>query len=78
MEEMKINNESSRAGLKAVRSTGFFFLVAAATAISAAGADLKSETVRQWENYVKAADSRHADRIARGLLHASEDPADVV
>ena len=58
-----------------MRLARFFFLVAAATAISAAGADLKSETVQQWEDYVKAADTRHADRLAQGAFLLSDEVA---
>ena len=58
-----------------VRFARFFFLVAAATAISAAGADLKSETVQQWEDYVKAVDIRHADRLAKGAFLLSDEVA---
>ena len=58
-----------------MRLARFFFLVAAATAISAAGADLKSETVQQWEDYVKTADTRHADRLAQGPFLLSDEVA---
>jgi len=58
-----------------MRFAKFFFLVGAATAISAAGADLKSETVQQWEDYVKAADIRHADRLAKGAFLLSDEVA---
>jgi hypothetical protein len=58
-----------------MRPARFFFLVAAATAISAAGADLKPETVQQWEDYVKAADARHADRLAQGVFFLSDEIA---
>ena len=56
-----------------IRLGGFFLLVAAATAISAAGADLKSETAQQWEDYVKAADTRHADRVVQGAFLSSDE-----
>jgi len=36
---------------------------------------LKSETVQQWEDYVKAADTRHADRLARGPFLSSDEVA---
>jgi len=52
-----------------------FFLVAAVTAISAAGADLKSETIQQWEDYIKAAETRHADRLAKGSFLSSDEVA---
>lgn len=52
-----------------------FFLAVAATAISAAAADLKSETVQQWEDYVKAADTRHANRLAQGAFLLSDEIA---
>ena len=58
-----------------VRFARFFFLVAAATAISAAAADLKSETIQQWEDYVKAVDIRHADRLAQGVFLLSDEVA---
>ncbi len=58
-----------------MRLARFSFLVAAATAISAAGADLKSETVQQWKDYVKAADTRHADRLAQGPFLLSDEVA---
>jgi hypothetical protein len=58
-----------------VRFARFFFVVAAATAISAAGADLKSETLQQWEDYVKAVDIRHADRLAKGAFLLSDEVA---
>jgi hypothetical protein len=51
----------------------FSFLVVAATGISAVAADLKSETVRQWEDYVKAADTRHANRLAQGAFLSSDE-----
>ena len=57
-----MSNESRRVVQKlhgVYNRTAFFlrlprlvFLVAAVTAISATGADLKSETVQQWEDYV--------------------------
>ena len=49
--------------------------LAAVTAISAAGADLKSETIQQWEDYIKAADTRHADRLAKGSFLSSDEVA---
>src|ERR1700693_3728845 len=55
-----------------MRFARFFFLVAASTAISAAGADLKLETVQQWEDYVKAVDIRHADRLVQGVFLLSD------
>lgn len=58
-----------------VRLARFFFLVAAATAISAAGADLKSETLQQWEDYVKAVELRHANRLAKGPFLLSDEVA---
>ena len=58
-----------------MRLARYSFLVAAATAISAAGADLKSETVQQWEDYVKAVDIRHADRLAQGVFLLSDEVA---
>src|SRR5579862_2418963 len=87
MGAMNMNNESRRAVLKfdgaygskvkgaSVYLARFFFLVTAATAISAAGADLKSETVQQWEDYVKAVDMRHADRLAKGAFLLSDEVA---
>jgi hypothetical protein len=51
------------------------FVVAAVTAISATGADLKSETIQQWEDYVKAADTRHANRLAQGAFLSSDEAA---
>jgi hypothetical protein len=58
-----------------MRLARLYFLVAAATAISAAGADLTSETVQQWEDYVKAANTRHADRLAQGAFLLSDEVA---
>ena len=58
-----------------LRLAGLVFLVAAVTAISAAGAELKLETVRQWEDYVKAADTRHANRLAQGAFLSSDQVA---
>ena len=58
-----------------IRLARFSFLVAAATAISAAGADLKSETIQQWDDYVKVADTRHADRLAQGTFLLSDKVA---
>ena len=83
---MNINNESRRPGLKCDGAEGrrttsfqrlarFSFLVASVTAISAAGADLKSETIQQWEDYVKAADTRRADRPAQGAFLSSDEVA---
>ena len=51
------------------------FLVAAVTVISVAGADLKSGTVHEWENYVKAADTRQANRLAHGVFLVSDEVA---
>lgn len=48
------------------------FLAAAVTAISATAADLKSETVQLWEDYVNAADTRHANRLAQGGFLSSD------
>ncbi len=56
-----------------LRLARFCFLVLGVTGISAAGADLKSETVQQWEDYVKAADARHADRLAQGVFLLSDE-----
>ncbi len=67
--EVRHRNASS------LRLPMLFFLVAAVTAISAAGADLKSETVQQWEDYVKAADARHANRLAHGVFLVSDEVA---
>jgi hypothetical protein len=50
-----------------------FLLVAAATSIPGAGADLKSETIQQWEDYVKAEDTRQAARLARGAFLISDE-----
>jgi len=36
---------------------------------------LKSETVQQWEAYVKAADARHANRLAHGVFLVSDEVA---
>jgi hypothetical protein len=58
-----------------LRVPQLFFLVAAVTAISATGADLKSETVQQWDDYVKAADTRHANRLAHGVFLVSDEVA---
>ena len=57
------------------RLARFFFLAGAATAISAAGVDLKSETVQQWEDYVKAADTRHTDRLSQCIFLLSDEVA---
>jgi hypothetical protein len=46
-------------------------LLATAAAISA-GADLKPETVQQWEEYVKMADARHVDQLAQGTFLLSD------
>lgn len=84
MRTLNITNESRRAkcgGADGHRTASFprlarfFFLVAAVTAISAAGADLKSETIQQWEDYIKAADTRHADRLAKGSFLSSDEVA---
>src|SRR5208282_2929589 len=71
----KAISKSIRGETSFIRMARFSFLVAAATAISAAGADLKSETVQQWEDYVKAADTRHSDRLALGALLLSDEVA---
>jgi hypothetical protein len=47
------------------------FLVAAFAALAAA-ADLRPATVDQWTEYVRAADGRHAERIAQGAFLESE------
>jgi hypothetical protein len=57
-----------------LRLARFLFLVAA-TAISAAGAELKWETIQQWEDYIKAADTRHADRLIQGSFLSSDEVA---
>ena len=36
---------------------------------------MKSETVQQWEDYVKAVDIRHADRLAQGVFLLSDEVA---
>ena len=58
-----------------MRMGRLLFLVAAAAGVSAAGADLKSETVQQWEDYVKAVDTRHANRLAQGAFMLSDEVA---
>ena len=58
-----------------LRVPQLFFLVAVVTAISATGADLKSETIQQWEDYVKAADTRHSNRLAQGAFLSSDQVA---
>jgi hypothetical protein len=58
-----------------LRLARFLFLVVAATAISVGVANLQPETVQQWEDYVKAADTRHADRLAKGTFLSSDEIA---
>jgi len=58
-----------------LRVPPLIFLVAAVTATTATGADLKSETIQQWEDYVKAADTRHANRLAHGVFLVSDEVA---
>ena len=58
-----------------LRLPKFVFLAAAVTAISATAADLTSETVQRWEEYVKAADARHANRLAHGVFLVSDEVA---
>jgi hypothetical protein len=40
---------------------------------SAVAADLKPETVRQWDEYVKAVDARNQERLASGASFLSSD-----
>ncbi len=62
-------------GAAFMRLARFFLLVGAATSISVFGADLKPETVQQWEDYVKAADTRHTDRLAQGFFLSTDEVA---
>jgi hypothetical protein len=36
---------------------------------------LKSETIQQWKDYIKAADTRHADRLTQGVFLLSDEVA---
>ncbi len=49
------------------------FLAVTAFAALAAGAELRPATVEQWTEYIKAADARHAERIAQGAFLESDD-----
>jgi hypothetical protein len=50
-----------------------FSLVAALASVSALGADLKTETIQQWEEYIKIADRRNADHLAGGRAFLTSD-----
>ena len=73
--EIENANSNSRRTTPFIGLVGFFFHLAAVTAISAAGAELKPETVQEWEDYVKAADTRLADRLAQGPFLLSDEVA---
>jgi hypothetical protein len=58
---------------KSVRVMVTFSLVAALASVSALGADLKTETIQQWEEYIKIADRRNADHLAGGGAFLTSD-----
>jgi hypothetical protein len=49
------------------------FLAAILIPVSAVGADLKSETIQRWEEYVRAADARNANRVSGGSAFLISD-----